>query len=132
MGRQSMVTDCVCPSLIEGAQRLAGFKSQPGIAGTKRRLRTWDRRVPEGHADPRMRRSRESGIREPTAGRRTILRHFVEDFMDKGLLNGPRYAGMRPLQPLPVYDHRVGVDGLQYLKQFLFHAGGIDWDRPES
>ena len=41
-------------------------ETQPGGAGTKRR-------------------SRESGIREPEAGRRTILRRFVEDFMGKGL-----------------------------------------------
>ena len=43
--------------------------------------------------------------------------------------NGPGHVGM---QPLPVYDRRVGVDGLQSLAQFRFHAGGIDCDRPES
>ena len=76
---------------------------QPGGAGTKRRLRTWDRRVltdagvppawtinrafgpgpsvrcgrdarvPKGHADPRTHRSRESGIRESEAGRRIFF-----------------------------------------------------------
>ena len=45
------------------------------------------------------------------------------------LSNGPGHVGM---QPLPVYDRRVGVDGLQPLAQFRFHAGGIDCDRPES
>ena len=34
---------------------------------------------------PRTRRFRESGIRGPAAGRRTILRRFVEDFTGKGL-----------------------------------------------
>ena len=32
---------------------------------------------------PRMRRFRESGVGEPEAGRRTILRRLVGDFMDK-------------------------------------------------
>ena len=33
----------------------------------------------------RTRQSRKFGIREPAAGRRIILRRFVEDFTDKGL-----------------------------------------------
>ena len=64
-----------CPDVAECRSRAQHSTPatipQPGVAGTKRRLRT------------RERRSRESGIREPAAGRRTILRRFVEDFTGK-------------------------------------------------
>jgi len=47
------------------------------------------------------RRSQGSGIREPEAGRRTILRRFVEDLMGKGLpMSRPR--GRRRGLPAPV------------------------------
>ena len=43
------------------------------------RLRGNDQNERDARA-PRTRRPRESGIWEPEAGRRTILRRFVEDF----------------------------------------------------
>ena len=73
------------PVAILGAR---ASRPQARTGGPPQRPATWqsgrDARVPEGHADLRTRRSRESGIREPEAGRRTILRRFVEDFMGKG------------------------------------------------
>ncbi len=70
---------------------------------------------PSGRADPRTRRSRESGIKEPAAGRRTILRRFVEDFTGNGLWyalggsTGRRCAGEAAIEGaagvrLPAFD----------------------------
>ena len=68
-------------------------RPQARTGGPGRKPARWqsgrDARVPEGHADPRTHRFRESGIGESEVGRQMILRRFVEDFMGKGLPSPP-------------------------------------------